>query len=372
MPDPKEVISNSRFHRRISLSTSQGQLSVSFADIGCENGPVILFLPGMFASRYAGILLHAIAEKAGIRLLVIDRPGMGASTDVPLAHRVDTWIEVMPQVLSYLQIQRVSLVSHSAGTFYLLNTWAKCRQYINPEAAVIGNIDILPVRSALQEPSFTTVILLTLPSSAPWVDLKYSRVLSLRAASYIPSKAFSFWNEIPRFFVTQASPVVSASGAFVRYWSPSASSNSEDTASDVAFLVTNWRKVERDYGVPLSEQKELAQLVGRFLHTENTVGANSEAMQCLRKDGGTSWGVCSDYVDCAKALATEPFTLRAYFAETDALIGSKGQQYFENCWRGPGVEAIEFTSKTIPQSDHDTVFQSVEVWEDIFSSFKLQ
>ncbi|KAF7715270.1 Uncharacterized protein PECH_002109 [Penicillium ucsense] len=344
MPDPKEVISNSRFHRRISLSTSQGQLSVSFADIGCENGPVILFLPGMFASRYAGILLHGIAEKAGIRLLVIDRPGMGASTDVPLAHRVDTWIEVMPQVLSYLQIQRVSLVSHSAGTIYLLNTWAKCRQYINPEAAVI----------------------------APWVDLKYSRVLSLRAASYIPSKAFGLWNEIPRFFVTQASPVVSASGAFVRYLSPSASSNSEDTASDVAFLVANWRKVERDYGVPLSEQKELAQLVGRFLHTENTVGANSEAMQCLRKDGGTSWGVCSDYVDCAKALATEPFTLRAYFAETDALIGSKGQQYFENCWRGPGVEAIEFTSKTIPQSDHDTVFQSVEAWEDIFSSFKLQ
>lgn len=140
MADPYQLISESRFHRRISLNTSQGQLYVSFADTGCNNGPTILFLPGMFASRYAGILLHVIARRAGVRLLVIDRPGMGASTDVPLAHRVDTWIEVLPKVLSHLKIPRVSLVSHSAGTIYLLNTWARCRDCINPVAAVIGNI----------------------------------------------------------------------------------------------------------------------------------------------------------------------------------------------------------------------------------------
>ncbi|EPS32747.1 hypothetical protein PDE_07707 [Penicillium oxalicum 114-2] len=341
MADPYQLISESRFHRRISLNTSQGQLYVSFADTGCNNGPTILFLPGMFASRYAGILLHVIARRAGVRLLVIDRPGMGASTDVPLAHRVDTWIEVLPKVLSHLKIPRVSLVSHSAGTIYLLNTWARCRDCINPVAAVI----------------------------APWVDLKHSRVLSMRVASYIPSKAFALWNEIPRFFVTQASPVFSASGALIRHLTPSGGDDSPEQANDTDFLVANWRKIERDYGTPVAEQKEITQLASRYMHIENTVGANSEAMQCLRKDGGSSWGVCSDYAECARSLATERFSLRAYFAESDALVGQKGQRYFEDCWGGPDVEAIDFASKTIPRSDHDTVFQSVEVWEDIFSSF---
>jgi hypothetical protein len=194
---------------------------------------------------------------------------------------------------------------------------------------------------------------------------------AMQMAQYVPTKAFAFWNKIPRFFVTQASPVLSASGALVRHMSPSGSSDPHEMAEDLSFLNDNWRRVECDYGVPLLEQKELAQLAIRYMHTENTVGANSEAMQVLRKDGGSSWGVCSDYAECAQALATNRFTLHAYFAATDALVGKHGQKYFEECWQAPGVEAIDFVSTTIEGSDHDTVAQSVEAWEDIFSSIKV-
>ncbi|KAJ5157258.1 uncharacterized protein N7482_008358 [Penicillium canariense] len=343
MSDPYHHISKSCFHRRINVDTAYGPLNITFADIGCEKGPAILFMPGMFASRYLGIPLHVIAERAGVRLLVIDRPGMGASTDVPLAERVAAWTDMLPLFLAYLGISRVSLVSHSAGTIYLLNTWAQCRDYINPVMAVI----------------------------APWVDPTYSRVKVMQIAQYVPTKAFAFWNKIPRFFVTQAAPVLSASGALVRHMSPSGSSDSHETAEDLSFLNDNWRRVERDYGVPLLEQKELAHLAIRFMHTENTVGANSEAMQVLRKDGGSSWGVCSDYAECAQALAVNRFTLRAYFAATDALVGKQGQKYFEECWQAAGIEAIDFVSTTIEGSDHDTIAQSVEAWEDIFSFLKV-
>ncbi|GES62413.1 hypothetical protein ATEIFO6365_0005039000 [Aspergillus terreus] len=342
MPDPYHLISQSRFHRRINFDTTYGPLTITFADIGCETGPALLFMPGMFASRYLGIPLHVLAERAGVRLLVVDRPGMGASTDVPLAQRVAVWIEIVPQFLAYLQIPRVNLVAHSAGTIFLLNTWAQCREYINPVIAVI----------------------------APWVDPTYSRVTIMQIAQHVPTKAFAVWNKIPRFIATQASPVLSASGALVRHISPSGSGDSQDTAEGLPFVNEDWRRVERDYGVPVAEQKELAQLAIRFMHTENTVGANSEAMQTLRKDGGSSWGVCSDYAECAKALATDRCTLRAYFAATDALVGTKGQKYFEECWRAPGTEAVDFVSRTIAGSDHDTVAQSVEVWEDIFASIK--
>lgn len=359
MPDPYSLISQNRFHRRINLDTTHGPLNITFADIGCETGPAVLFMPGMFASRYLGIPLHVLAERAGVRLLVVDRPGMGASTDVPLAQRVAVWIEIVPQFLAYLQISRVNLVAHSAGTIYLLNTWAQCREYINPVIAVIG---IASSRVPCAH-SYVTYL-------APWVDPTYSRVTIMQMAQYVPAKAFAVWNKIPRFIVTQASPVLSASGALVRHISPSGSGDSQDTAEGLPFINQDWRRVERDYGVPVAEQKELAQLAIRFMHTENTVGANSEAMQTLRKDGGSSWGVCSDYAECAKALATDRWTLHAYFAATDALVGTKGQKYFEECWRAPGTEAVDFVSRTIDGSDHDTVAQSVEVWEDIFASIK--
>lgn len=359
MPDPYHLISQRRFHRRINLDTTYGPLTITFADIGCETGPALLFIPGMFASRYLGIPLHALAKRAGVRLLVIDRPGMGASTDVPLAQRVATWTEIVPQFLAYLKIRRVSLVAHSAGTIYLLNTWARCREYINPVIAVIGIASQVLFTFAHYQINLFV---------APWVDPTYSRVVAMRMAQHVPTKAFAFWNKIPRFVVTQASPVLSASGALIRHISPSGSGDSHETAGDHSFLDDNWRRVERDYGIPVTEQKELAQLAIRFMHTEDTVGANSEAMQTLRKDGGSSWGVCDDYAECAKALATDGFTLRAYFAATDVMIGKQGQKYFEDCWRASGMEVIHFVSRTIEGSDHDTVLQSVEVWEDIFSA----
>ncbi|KAJ5554594.1 hypothetical protein N7513_004553 [Penicillium frequentans] len=347
MSDPCELISENRFHRRVTLDTGYGALNVSFADIGCVTGPALLFLPGMFASRYPGVLLHVIAERAGVRLLVVDRPGMGASTDVPLGQRVAAWTDMLPRLLAHLEIPRVNLVAHSAGTMYLLNTWAHCREYVNPDIAVI----------------------------APWVDLAHSRVKVMQIVQYLPTKAFAVWNLIPRFFVTQASPVLATSGAVIRRMSLRGDSTTPETAKDLSFLNDNQRRVERDYGVPQSEQTELSRLAIRYMHTENTVGANSEALQCLRK-GDSNWGVCSDYAECARTLAgyqTSPdsgYSIHAYFAATDILVGKRGRKYFETCWQAPGVEAIDFVSREVEGSDHDTIAFSAEVWEEIFSFAK--
>jgi pimeloyl-ACP methyl ester carboxylesterase len=132
------LISLSTFHRRIKVTTAHGSLNVSFADIGCATGPALLYLPGMFASRYLGIPLHVMAERAGVRLLVVDRPGMGASTNVPLAKRIAVWIDIVPRLLAHLGISSVTLVSHSAGTICLLNTWARCRGLVDPHIILLG------------------------------------------------------------------------------------------------------------------------------------------------------------------------------------------------------------------------------------------
>ncbi|KAJ5122791.1 hypothetical protein N7448_003923 [Penicillium atrosanguineum] len=260
MSDPLGLISNSRFHRRATFDTACGSLAVSFAEIGCVTGPALLFLPGMFASRYVGIHLHALAERAGVRLLVVDRPGMGASTDVPLSQRVSTWVDLVPRLLAYLGIARVNLVAHSAGTVFLLNIWAQCRELLNPDIFFL----------------------------APWVDTANSHVTVMQMAQYIPTKAFTLWHHIPRFFVTQGAPMLATSGGLIRKLT-STSRTGEATEENHVSLDANGRSIEHDYGVLPAEQAELLRHALRFMYDENTVGANSEALQCLRK-GDSDWG----------------------------------------------------------------------------------
>jgi hypothetical protein len=184
----------------------------------------------------------------------------------------------------------------------------------------------------------------------------------MQMAQYVPTKAFTLWHHIPRFFATQATPVVASSGALFRQMSPG---RGEATEENDLFS---------DANVSHTEQAELFRLALRFMYDESTVGANSEALQCLRKSDGSDWGLCSDYAQCAQMLAARSqsvdgrVSLHAYFASTDALVGSRGQKYFEQCWQAPGVEAIDFISTTVDKTNHDTIIQSVEVWEAVFAS----
>ena len=76
-----EYISQRHFHRRFILpqTATHGDLPITYADIGkhpetsTENVPTFLFMPGMFGSRYIAVYIHAIAEKLGVRVLVVDR-----------------------------------------------------------------------------------------------------------------------------------------------------------------------------------------------------------------------------------------------------------------------------------------------------------
>ncbi|KAJ6004376.1 hypothetical protein N7522_006021 [Penicillium canescens] len=352
-------IANARFHRRFTLeaTATHGLLNVTYAEFGRQpeesvTTPTILLIPGMFSSRYLGVQLHAIADKLGVRVLVVDRPGMGGSTDVPLVQRMSIWVELVPRLLAHLGIQHVALASHSAGTMYLLNTLYHCRDLLYPNNMVINML-------------------------APWVDPAHSHNTSMQMLQYIPTKAFGIWHRIPRFFLLQAAPAFASSGAVVKKVTNAISSN--DTSSqDNSHQEKQRRHIEEVYGVSRDMQAELDSLMHKYMFEENTVGANSEALQCLRKEPNNTWGKCEDYevfvreiVDLERGRDREgaPLRIQAYFAESDVMIGKKGQTYFEECWRGTNGEykdVVEFASTTVPGTDHDTLALSVDVWEGIF------
>ncbi|KAK7427772.1 hypothetical protein QQZ08_005710 [Neonectria magnoliae] len=376
-PSPSEAeaaaarfVSHVRFHKSFTLpaTTEHEALDVSYADVGLvpepgdanSSHPTVLFMPGMFASRYLAVGIHTIAERLGVRVLVVDRPGMGKSTDVPLHQRVPVWIELVPLLLAHLGIAHVSLASHSAGTIYLLNTLHHCRDLLHPEKPFVALL-------------------------SPWVDPAHSHQISMKMLQYIPVSAFSIWHLIPKFFVLTAGPALASSGAVVTKVSNAVSSGGIGGGSDTSELEENRQRVARTYRLTREDQAAIDAHVFRVMFEENTVGANSEALQCLRKGKDWSWGKCENYSVFVNDLVDRErnrrqvgentdgsgkLKVRIYFAETDALSGKQGQAYMERCWKGKDDEdfqdVLDFEASTVFGADHDSTMQSVAVLEKVF------
>ncbi|KAK7970194.1 hypothetical protein PG988_009267 [Apiospora saccharicola] len=190
-------MANERFHQRFTLpaTADHDALVVTYADAGRGAGddpkavPTMLYMPGMFSSRLFGVFpLHAMGQKLGVRVLVIDRPGMGHSTNVPLSQRLAVWLETATALLKHLGIDHVALVSHSAGTIYNLNLLYRFRDILSPTKPFVALF-------------------------APFVHPTHSRVVYLQMAQWLPNQAFNAWHHIPRLVVTKAQPAFASSGA---------------------------------------------------------------------------------------------------------------------------------------------------------------
>ncbi|KAL7929317.1 Alpha/Beta hydrolase protein [Trichoderma chlorosporum] len=355
--------SNLRFNQEfiIPRTVDHDAITVSYADVGFQpesqtasrSTPTVLFIPGMFGSRYIGAVLDPVARKFGVRVLVVDRPGMGRSTGVPLPQRLSTWIQLVPLLLAHLDIGHVALVAHSAGTMYLLNTLHHYRSMLHPERPFVAFM-------------------------APWVDPAHSKVTTWQMAQYIPTRAFGLWNHITPAFATSGTIFNKANSFFSS--SIGAGEGQELSSQDI-----NRQKLASTYGIPRDTQLEVESVLMKKIFDENTSGANDEALQCLRKGKGWSWGECDDYsVFVTDLVSTErqrkklepgfhermKLKVRAYFAESDVMIGVGGQKYMEHCWGWQETtfdDVVDFNSVTVAGTNHDSVVQSIEVLEKLFA-----
>ncbi|KAK8050069.1 hypothetical protein PG994_011799 [Apiospora phragmitis] len=338
-------LANERFHQRFTLpaTADHDALVVGYSDAGRDAGddpkavPTMLYMPG---------------QKLGVRVLAIDRPGMGYSTNVPLPQRLAVWLETVPALLKHLGIDHVALVSHSAGTIYSLNLLYHFRDILSPTKPFVALL-------------------------APFVHPTHSRVVSLQMAQWIPSQAFSAWHHIPRLVVTKAQPAFASSGA-VFTKATSAILGKADISNDEGH--SSSRRLVKKYGMPRDLQLELDELIPKAMFSGQTVGGNSEALQCLKKGAGGTWGKCDDYPSFIRDLAElegsrglgegrPRIKIRAYFAETDAMIGQRGQLYMEECWTGKDGEfedCLDFAAESVNQTDHDSVPRKLRVLEAIF------
>jgi hypothetical protein len=191
----------------------------------------------------------------------------------------------------------------------------------------------------------------------------------LQAAQLIPSFAFGSWNTVVKSIATSIAPAIGSSVGFVGKW---LSDSKPEAESNVSKNRLHWQK---EYGVSGEFLDTIMEALFNTMYAESTVGANSEARQCLKKEGDGTWGECEDYEAFVQKLVAKERThgqeaklrIDIFFAQDDALVGQRGQRYMEACWSGQGgfADVLEFASSTVDGSDHDSVLTMIAVLEEI-------
>ncbi|KAI4740458.1 hypothetical protein E4T50_09105 [Aureobasidium sp. EXF-12298] len=350
--------SNLHFHQSIYIpaSTSHPKLRVTFStttNSNDENLPVVLFCHPMGAARYMIYGFENLAKKVGVRVVIIDRPGFGGSTAVPVEERVSTWLEAVPVVLKYLGVRHVAVVSHSAGTVYAINTVVHLSHLLHPQRPFVGCF-------------------------APWVHPTHSSAPLMQVVVKLPTSILGNLHHIQAFVAGYIAPSVSFSAARLGV----SEALDEETC-------------QRIFGMSAEMREQVVKLQGLWQRGEDTSAISADATLCMQKQG-QDWGVYSSLPKAISVLETtfgtnpsptspdptnqpppssthpRKLTFHVYFSSSDVMIGKGGQQYFESCWKAANTSGeIDFVAKTVPDSDHDsTILAEKGCIEEVFMEVK--
>jgi len=115
-PDPLAVEPEPKPNQEGSLSLHDGRI-LTWAEFGAHRGQPLLYFHGTLSSRLEAAALHATSRRLGLRLVAVDRPGVGGST--PNRHRsVSSITEDVCQLLDGLGLQQAGLLGVSSGGAY--------------------------------------------------------------------------------------------------------------------------------------------------------------------------------------------------------------------------------------------------------------
>ena len=115
-----EYLQNPRLSRK--LRHPQTGRVISFSEVGDPNGATVFVCLGMGLTRFVTAFYDELATTLRLRLITIDRPGVGNSEPYPPNDRSGplSWPDDVLAICQHLGIQSFSLLAHSAGAIYAL------------------------------------------------------------------------------------------------------------------------------------------------------------------------------------------------------------------------------------------------------------
>lgn len=109
-----------------SLTLPDGRL-LAFKIWGDPNAraSTAFYFHGFPGSRNEGLILHDAALRHAVRIIAVDRPGMGRSTPFapPESRTLPDWPQDILELANYLKLERFGVVGVSGGAPYALATW---------------------------------------------------------------------------------------------------------------------------------------------------------------------------------------------------------------------------------------------------------
>ncbi len=116
---------------------------VAWNEYGDPAGAVLLYYHGWPSSRLQARALHFLALERGIRVISLDRPGMGQSTPEP-GRRLADWAELVKGFTAALGITRFAQLGVSGGGPYVLPCMERMPDRIAGSAVLCGAVPLGP------------------------------------------------------------------------------------------------------------------------------------------------------------------------------------------------------------------------------------
>ncbi|KAG9192867.1 hypothetical protein G6011_11601 [Alternaria panax] len=358
-----EFICDLRFHRSFVLparpeANRPNPYHVSYSDFGdAHSKSVVVFCGGLFGQRLSYTPLDQLAKAHHVRIIHPDRPGVGGSDAVEPEKRVQTWLEMVPELLAHLNIDHVSIACHSGGDIYLMNFILAYPHLLNPEHPYVAFF-------------------------APWVHYSHSKMTHLQATELLPASWIGKFGSIGKFVNQNIVPVVGLSGAFVKGISaPLSHSGSTTTAPDAGAgeLADGPRDVVQD--IALDDPKavdELREHITKFVFAENVDGVSADTRLLLKRSVPwctpiVEWRDLDDAVQLLSRTISEDdrlvssrkiWSIDCFHGEHDQLVGDKGRDWFDAIWTPS--QSYEYRPVVIEGTEHDflmdPVFGASEQW----------
>ncbi len=94
--------------------------TLAWYGFGTPDGPPVLVLPGSGCSGTAGALVHSAAVAQGVRVIAIDRPGLGDSDRAVAGSPLRAYADDVAALADALDLPRFAVFDHSLGGAYAL------------------------------------------------------------------------------------------------------------------------------------------------------------------------------------------------------------------------------------------------------------
>jgi pimeloyl-ACP methyl ester carboxylesterase len=140
--------------------------ALGYAEFGDPAGRPLLYFHGFPGSRIEAALGDAVARARGVRLVGVDRPGIGLS-DFLDGRSIPDWPADVAELADALGFGRFAVVGVSGGGPYALACAWKIPERLDA-ACVIGGLGPFDGSAAVQDMMGLGRFALSLPQHAPW------------------------------------------------------------------------------------------------------------------------------------------------------------------------------------------------------------